>query len=57
MGKGNRAKAAEPLLQIDRQARRLFKPYRKTALVRALAWFGQAGDQLQLRLSRLQGAG
>ena len=50
MGKGNKAKAAEPLLEIDRRARRLFKPYRKTAPVRALAWFGQAGDQLQLRV-------
>jgi membrane-associated phospholipid phosphatase len=50
MGKGNRAKAAEPLLEIDRRARALFKPYRKTAPVRALAWFGQAGDQLQLRV-------
>lgn len=44
------AKAAEPLLAIDRQARKLFKPYRKTAGIKALAWFGQAGDQLQLRV-------
>jgi undecaprenyl-diphosphatase len=44
------AKAAEPLLAIDRQARALFRPYRKTAPIEALAWFGQAGDQLQLRV-------
>jgi membrane-associated phospholipid phosphatase len=50
MGKGTKAKAAEPLLEIDRQARRLFKPYRRTAPVKALDWFGQAGDQLQLRV-------
>ena len=50
MGKGKRAKAAEPLLEIDRRARRLFKPWRRTAPVKALAWFGQAGDQLQLRV-------
>ena len=43
-------KTAEPLLAIDRTAREVFKPYRKTGLVKALAWFGQAGDQLQLRV-------
>ncbi len=48
MGKA-KAKAAEPLLEIDRKARRLFRPWRKTAPVKAIAWFGQAGDQLQLR--------
>ncbi len=50
MGKASKAKAAEPLLEIDRQARRLFKPYRETAPVKALAWVAQAGDQLQLRV-------
>jgi undecaprenyl-diphosphatase len=49
MGKNNKT-AAEPLLQIDRRARRAFKPYRKTAPIKALRWFGQAGDQLQLRV-------
>jgi undecaprenyl-diphosphatase len=49
MGKKSNT-AAEPLLQIDRRARRAFKPYRKTAPIKALRWFGQAGDQLQLRV-------
>ncbi len=43
-------KAAEPLLAVDREARDTFKPYKDTAPVKALAWFGQAGDQLQLRV-------
>jgi membrane-associated phospholipid phosphatase len=50
MGKAKQAKAAEPLLEVDRQTRKLVKPYSKTAPVRALKWFGQAGDQLQLRV-------
>lgn len=45
-----KAKAAKPLLKIDRKARKVFKPYRDTPPVKALAWFGQAGDQLQLRV-------
>lgn len=49
MGKTETAAAAEPVLEIDRQARRVFRPWRKSAPVEALAWFGQAGDQLQLR--------
>jgi membrane-associated phospholipid phosphatase len=49
MGKA-RPQAAEPLLEIDRTARKIFKPYKDTVPVRALAWFGQAGDQLQLRV-------
>lgn len=44
------AEAAAPLLAIDREARKLFRPYRKTAPIKALAWLGQAGDQLQLRV-------
>lgn len=50
MGKTKKEKAAEPLLEIDRAARELFTPYRKTAPVKALRWFGQSGDQLQLRV-------
>jgi membrane-associated phospholipid phosphatase len=50
MGKASKSEAAEPLLEIDRQARELFTPYEDTAPVKALAWFGQAGDQLQLRV-------
>ena len=50
MRKVSTARAAEPLLEIDRRARTLFKPYRKSAPVGVLAWFGQAGDQLQLRV-------
>lgn len=45
-----KTKAAEPLLKIDRKAREAFVPYEKTPPVRALAFFGQAGDQLQLRV-------
>ena len=48
--KNAQAKAAEPLLAIDRKARKLSKPYKDTAPVRTLAWIGQAGDQLQLRV-------
>lgn len=44
------ATAAEPLLEIDRKARKLFKPYRKTRRIAVLRWCGQSGDQLQLRL-------
>ena len=50
MGKATKAKAAAPLLEIDRKSRELFKPYHSTAPVKALAWFGQSGDQLQLRV-------
>lgn len=50
MGKASKARAAEPLLEIDRTARKLFKPYRETRPVKALGWFGQVGDQLQLRV-------
>lgn len=42
--------AAEPMLAVDRAARRIFRPWRKSAPVKVLAWFGQAGDQLQLRV-------
>jgi len=49
MSKAKR-KAAEPLLEVDRAARALFNPYRSAAPVKALAWFAQAGDQLQLRV-------
>ena len=45
-----KAAAAEPLLKVDRKARALFKPYRHAAPVKALAWLGQSGDQLQLRV-------
>lgn len=47
---GKKAQAVEPLLEIDRKARKAFKPYKDTPPVKALAWFGQAGDQLQLRV-------
>jgi membrane-associated phospholipid phosphatase len=50
MRKASKAKAAAPLLEIDRKSRKLFRPYRKTAPVKALAWLGQSGDQLQLRV-------
>jgi membrane-associated phospholipid phosphatase len=50
MARKTKSQAAEPLLAIDRQSRDLFKPWRKTAPVMALDWFGQAGDQLQLRV-------
>lgn len=50
MSKASKAKAARPLLKIDRKSRKLFKPYHESAPVKALAWFGQAGDQLQLRV-------
>ncbi len=43
-------KAAEPVLAIDRRTRALFKPWSRSAPVRVLGWFGQAGDQLQLRV-------
>lgn len=49
MGK-KKTKGAEPLLRIDRAARKWFEPYRETAPVKALRWFGQSGDQLQLRV-------
>jgi len=50
MSHTQKAKAAKPLLKVDRQARKAFKPYHDTPPVKALAWFGQAGDQLQLRV-------
>jgi len=50
MARKTSTQAAKPLLKIDRRARDLFAPYRKTLPVKALDWFGQAGDQLQLRV-------
>lgn len=50
MSEVSKAEAARPLLKIDRKSRKLFKPYQETAPAKALAWFGQAGDQLQLRV-------
>lgn len=51
MSKTTRAHAAaEPMFEIDRKARKLFKPHHETVPLKALAWFGQAGDQLQLRV-------
>jgi len=50
MSKGKHKKAAEPLFEIDRKARKLFKPYRKSRAVKTLHWFGDVGDQPQLRL-------
>ncbi|MBO9516448.1 MAG: hypothetical protein J7493_00120 [Porphyrobacter sp.] len=50
MGKENKATAAKPLLAIDHASLRVFRPWRSTYPVRALGWFGQAGDQLQLRI-------
>lgn len=50
MSKARKSLAAKPFLAIDRRAQKLFKPYRKTPLVKALDTLGQAGDQLQLRL-------
>ncbi|HYD23610.1 MAG TPA: phosphatase PAP2 family protein [Croceibacterium sp.] len=47
---GTKARAAEPLLAIDRRTGRLFRPYKDSGPVKALDWFGQAGDQLQLRV-------
>jgi len=41
--------ATEPLLAVDRAARRVFRPWRRSAPMQVLRWFGQAGDQLQLR--------
>lgn len=45
-----KTKAAEPLFEIDRQARKLFKPYRETRAVKAIHAFGSIGDQAQMRL-------
>jgi membrane-associated phospholipid phosphatase len=42
--------AAEPLFEIDRRARKLFKPYGKTAAVKALDVAGGIGDQMPLRI-------
>jgi undecaprenyl-diphosphatase len=42
--------AAEPLFEIDRKARKLFKPYGKTAVVQALDIAGGIGDQMPLRI-------
>lgn len=50
MSKTSEPREAEPLLAIDRAAQRAFKPWRKRPTAKALAWFGQAGDQLQLRI-------
>ena len=50
MSKAKREKAAEPLLEIDRTARDLFKPYKGSPPIKVLGWFAQAGDQLQLRV-------
>jgi undecaprenyl-diphosphatase len=47
MGKN---KTAEPLLEIDRRARKLFKPYRKSLPVKAIDAIGDIGDQNPLRL-------
>ena len=49
MSKTKTAKAAEPLLAIDRKAHELFTPHKKSRPIKVLKWFGQAGDQLQLR--------
>jgi undecaprenyl-diphosphatase len=49
MGKTKTDEVAEPLLAIDRKARALFTPYESRRTIKALKWFGQAGDQLQLR--------
>ena len=43
-------KAAEPLLAIDRAAGKAFRRYQDTRPVKAIGWFGQAGDQLQVRV-------
>jgi len=48
--KSKGAKAGKPLLEFDRKASELFRPYKDTTPVKTLAWFGQAGDQLQLRV-------
>jgi len=42
--------AAKPLLKLDKQARKLFRPYRRTWPVEALDTAGEVGDQPQLRL-------
>lgn len=46
----SKTQAAEPLFEIDRKARTLFKPYRKTRVVEAIDLLGDVGDQTQLRL-------
>jgi undecaprenyl-diphosphatase len=50
MAKRTEAKAAKPLLKLDKQAKDLFAPYRGTLPVRAIDTFGEAGDQLQMRI-------
>ena len=47
---GRKTRAAEPLFEIDRRARKLFTPYRKSRAVGAIHVVGSVGDQTQLRL-------
>lgn len=46
----NKTQAAEPVFEIDRQARDLFAPHRKTPAVKAIKAFGDIGDQNPQRL-------
>lgn len=41
---------AKPLFWLDKKAKELFKPYRKSAPVKALDFAGEVGDQRQMRL-------
>ena len=43
-------KLASPLFAFDRRTREAMLPYRDTSAAKALSWFSQVGDQLQLRL-------
>jgi len=41
---------AAPLFEFDKRTRKALLPYRDAPAAKALSWFSQAGDQLQLRL-------
>jgi membrane-associated phospholipid phosphatase len=48
--KSHSKKLAAPVFEIDRRTRKFLLPYREARAAKALSWFSQAGDQLQLRL-------
>ncbi len=47
---GKKSDAAEPLFEIDRKARTLFKPYHNSSAVETVHTLADVGDQLPLRV-------
>lgn len=45
---GEKHKAAETLLEVDRKAHKAVLPYRDTVPVKALSWLSELGDQPQM---------